>query len=493
MNVLTDMLDYRRTLIDGQWSAAEGEALDPVSSPATEQVIGHVPHCSTADAARAIGAARRCFDEELWSGMPAKDRVRRFASLWERLDARRADIVAIIMREMGYARQDAEHQCRHALAQLERFLELGGRDAITPLPYRVNPGRAGNVVGTAMIVREPIGVISAITPYNAGFMLAMVKAVAALLMGNTVVLRPSPLTPLETMWLSEMIAELDLPPGAFNVVTGDIDVAQMMCSDPMIDMVSFTGSERVGVEVLRQAAPTIKKVQLELGGKSALIIRHDADLDQALAAASVAYVNAGQGCSHPTRHIVDNRIRPAYVEALAAMSKSIRVGDPLAAEVDMGPLINRAAVERAERYVAGALTDGARLAAGGERPAAQTRGFFFEPTVFDDVDNETALAQEEIFGPVIAVIGYDSDDDAVRMANRSNYGLAGGIVSRDVDIALKMAMRMRTGRVSINNGPGGIHPDMPFGGYKRSGLGREWGIEGLNDFTEIKSIGLKIG
>ncbi|MGI4941102.1 MAG: aldehyde dehydrogenase family protein, partial [Janthinobacterium lividum] len=352
----------------------------------------------------------------------------------------------------------------------------------------------GRSFGGAVVTRDPIGVVSAITPYNSGFLLGLMKAVPAMAAGNSVVLKPSPYTPLQTMLIAELVAGLDLPAGVFNVVTGGPEVGRPVSADPRVDMVSFTGSDAVGAMVMAQAAPTLKKVHLELGGKSPLIVRHDADLELAVMAGLYGFVfQAGQGCSMTTRMLVDDRIRPAFTEALAARVAGLKVGDPLDPDTFMGPLIREVARERTESFCARAIEQGARLVLGGRRPAGLERGFFFEATIFDDVANDSHLGQCEVFGPIAAIIGTGSDEEAVRLANESDYGLGGAIVSGDKGIAFEMALQMRTGQVMINGGPGGFHPDMPFGGYKRSGLGREWGEEGYNEYTEIKSIGYPAG
>jgi acyl-CoA reductase-like NAD-dependent aldehyde dehydrogenase len=246
--------------------------------------------------------------------------------------------------------------------------------------------------------------------------------------------------------------------------------------------------------VMAQASPTLKKVQLELGGKSPIIIRHDADLALAVEVALFGSMfQAGQGCSLTTRILVDNRIRPAFVEALGGAARQIKVGDPYDPQTFMGPLIRESARTRTEDFCRRALDEGARLVTGGSRPEHLDKGFYFDVTIFDDVRNDSHLGQREVFGPIAAVIGFDDDDEAIRLANASDYGLGGGIISADKATAYEMALRMRTGQVAINGGPGGFHADMPFGGYKRSGLGREWGEEGFNEFTEIKAIGFPAG
>jgi acyl-CoA reductase-like NAD-dependent aldehyde dehydrogenase len=409
--------------------------------------------------------------------------------------ARKEDALALMQLEMGFTRLQCEFQFALAVTQIRKFVELAGRDPTRSLPIMITPQPDGtSTLGGAVVTRDPIGVVVAITPYNSGFLLGLMKAVPAIASGNTVVVKPSPYTPLQTMLISEIVADVDLPAGVFNVATGGADVGEFLGSDPRVDMVSFTGSDLVGAKVMAQAAPTLKKVHLELGGKSPLIIRHDADMQKAVIAGLFGFAfQAGQGCSMTTRMLVDNRIRPAFVAALKDAISACKVGDPNHPDTFMGPLIREVARARTEDFCRRALEEGSTLVFGGQRPSHLSKGFFFEPTIFDNVKNESYLGQREVFGPIAAIIGTDSDEEAVRLANQSDYGLGGAILSRDTGTAMKMAMKMRTGMVQINNGPGGFHPDMPFGGYKRSGLGREWGEEGFNEYSEIKSIGFPAG
>ncbi|MET0377672.1 MAG: aldehyde dehydrogenase family protein [Spongiibacteraceae bacterium] len=480
--------------IDGRWHTPQF-GVEDVINPATEAAIGSAPLGGPQDCEAAINAARRAFDSGAWSELARSQRVATLRKLFDKLLACREEVLELSVAEMGYTQAQAPFQFHMAMAHFEKYLEVALRDPITPLPMLITPQANGtHLLGSAIKVREPIGVVAAITPYNAGFLLGLVKSVPALAAGNTVVLKPSPYTPLQSLLLARHIAELDLPAGVFNLVTGGNEVGEMLGTDPRVDMVSFTGSDAIGRKVMAQAAPTLKKVHLELGGKSALIVRHDADLEIAMQAALFGFVfQAGQGCSMTTRMLVDNRIRGAFVEQLGDITRKLVVGDPAAATTDMGPLIRDVAVARSERFVEAALQDGATLVCGGQRPAHLQRGFFFEPTVFDNVSNDSMLAQQEVFGPIAAVVGFDSDAEAIALANASNYGLGGGIVSRDAGTAMQMALRVRTGMVMINNGPGDVHPDMPFGGFKQSGLGREWGEDGYYEFTELKSIGFNAG
>lgn len=492
---VTPRLSYDALFVDGAWSPPADGASEAVINPATEAIIGRAPVGSAADCSRAIAAARRAFDDGPWPDLPKAVRAGAIRRLAYAVRARHDDIIELMRLEIGITRMQAEFQYQLAVVQVDKFIELAGRETVKSLPILISPlPSGGRVMGGAVTARDPIGVVAGITPFNSGFLLGLMKAVPAMAAGNTVVIKPSPYTPLQTLLIAELVADIDLPPGVFNVVTGGNEVGEMLSADPRVDMVSFTGSDAVGAKVMAQAAPSLKKVHLELGGKSPLIIRHDADLEKAVMAGMFGFVFlAGQGCALTTRMLVDNRIRPDFVAAIAAAAAHVKVGDPVDDGTGMGPLIREAARTRTEAFVHRALEDGATLVCGGRRPDGLARGFFYEPTLFDGVANDSQLGQREVFGPVGAIIGFDTDDEAVRLANQSDYGLGGAIISRETGTAMNMALRMRTGQININLGPGGLHPDMPFGGYKRSGLGREWGEEGFYEYTELKSIGFPAG
>jgi acyl-CoA reductase-like NAD-dependent aldehyde dehydrogenase len=332
----------------------------------------------------------------------------------------------------------------------------------------------------------------AITPYNVPFFLNVAKIVPAMAVGCTVVLKPSPYTPTLALILGEIAQEAGIPKGVLNIITGGKDVGEILTTDPRVDMVTFTGSDVVGEAIQRQTAGTLKRVVLELGGKSALIIRHDADLDMAMRAGVRGFTaHAGQGCQLLTRHIVHNSIRKAYVEKVTAYVRGLTIGDPADPATHIGPLIRAAARERTEQYVDIAQSEGARLVLGGKRPDHLPKGYFHEPTLFDDVDNRSRIAQEEVFGPIGAVIGFEDDEEAIAIANDSQFGLSGAVLSQDTGKAYDVAMRLRTGGVSINEGPGSMLAAAPFGGIRRSGYGREFGIEGMNEFTYTKTISFR--
>lgn len=469
---------------------------EEVLNPSTEEVIGLAPVGGTGEVQAAIAAARHAFDAGPWSRLSARQRAESLTRLYDVLMQRADAICELITLEAGSVRsQTRGRQFDIPMKHFRHFIEAGQQPNVTALAPELSPTpKGGKMLGTAFVVREPVGVVSAITPYNFPFFLNLVKVVPALMTGNTCVLKPSPYTPFEAMVLAEAAHDSGLPPGVLNVITGDKDAAQLLTTDPRVDMVTFTGSDSVGAAIAAQCAPGLKRVLLELGGKSALIVRQDADLDLALGIALRGFTShAGQGCAMNTRCLVHNAIRPEFSRRLAEMARAVKVGDTLDSATQMGPLIRAAARERTERYVALGLNAGARLVAGGHRPAHLKRGFFHEPTLFDDVDNGSAIAQDEIFGPVGVIIGFDDDGEALRIANDSPFGLRGGIVSADVGQAYDMALQLRSGGVTLNGGAGTQLSNGPFGGIKRSGYGRELGVEGLHEYTQQKLIEIHAG
>ncbi len=483
--------------IDGAWHAPEG-GTEPVLNPATEAVIGQAPVASVAQIETAIAAARVAFDDGPWPTMAMDQRCAVIDRMVAALDARRADIAALIVAEVGCA-QPVTHgmQVANPINHLAATIRYARRDEPERLPIDINPNMFApdgpmNIGGTT-VVREPFGVVSAITGYNFPFLLNLAKIGPALLAGCTMVLKPSPFTPFSALLFGEIAAEIGLPPGVLNIVTGGIEQGRLLCTDERVDMITFTGSEGVGATIMAQAAPTLKKVHLELGGKSALIVRADADVQRAAAmAVGILSVNAGQGCAITTRFLVHDSIRPAFAAAVAGITAYIRIGDPADPSVTMGPLISAAQRAKVEHYIALGKASGATLLCGGGRPARLATGYFVELTVFDDVTNDMAIAQDEIFGPVGCIIGFGSDDEAVRIANDSRYGLAGMIETADPAAGYAMALRIRTGSVGLNGGTGTMS-FAPIGGYKRSGIGREYGPNWLREYQQEKSIFYPIG
>jgi acyl-CoA reductase-like NAD-dependent aldehyde dehydrogenase len=475
--------------VGGEWQATS--ASEPVINPADESVLIEAPVGSVAQVDAAIAAARRAFDEGEWPHLPAERRQAMLTRFLDRIEERKAEFVALIIAEAGATRTLAEFaQFNVPMKHARRTVALASRPSISSLPVELTPNPQGlTTLGTGVVSRAPVGVVAAISPYNFPFFLNMGKVIPALAVGCTVVLKPSPYTPMQALILGEIADDVGLPKGVFSVVTGDVEVSQRLTSDSRIDLIHFTGSDKVGSMLQAQAAPSLTRLVMELGGKSALIVRQDANLQKAAAAGFAGFTShCGQGCALTTRHIVHNSIRPQFVEALHGMLANVKIGNPIDPGVNYGPLIREVARQRTEEYVHIGLEEGASLVHGGKRPDGFEKGFFYEPTLFDNVRNDSRLAQEEVFGPIGVVIGFDDDEEAIALANASDFGLAGAIYSADAGQAFRMALRIRTGNVALNGGAGTMLSDAPFGGVKRSGYGREYGLEGLNEFTYQKVI-----
>lgn len=490
--------DIQGLYIDGDW-VAPSAGVETILNPATEQAIGEAPVGAVAEVEQAIDAARRAFDQGPWPQLPVAERIAAVRRLRAAILAHEQEIKQLLIAEVGSSWLLLNSaQFNGAMQAIDYALQLADKLDPEALPADLRPNpfdpSAPDMFGGGMTLFEPYGVVVGITPYNYPFLLSVVKLVPALLTGNTVILKPSQFTPFSTLLLGRLAAEAGLPRGVLNIVTGGPDIGNRLTADPRVDLVTFTGSDKVGAAILKQSADTLKKVHLELGGKSALVVRADADI---VKAASIAAFNislhAGQGCALLTRHIVHNAVRPAFVETMKAILAQLKIGDPIDPSVVVGPLIREAARSKTEHYVQLGRDSGAILAYGGRRPAHLDKGYFHEPTLFDDVDNASALAQEEVFGPVGVVIGFDSDDEAVRLANDSRFGLAGGVMSADRAAAFRIAQRLRTGSVGINGGIGDLFVKAPFGGYKHSGVGREFGPRWLHEFLLEKAVTYPLG
>jgi aldehyde dehydrogenase (NAD+) len=474
--------------VDGRWSAALDGRTRPVINPATEAPVGEVAEGSAADAERAVDAARMAFDEGPWGSASPRERgvlLRRFAEL---LASRRDDAIDRVVTEVGTPIKLA--QGLQVAVPLDHLADMVDRVLVTYRFMTPMPPTFGAGIGQGVVIREPAGVVAAITPFNYPFFTCLSKVGPALAAGCTVVLKPAPATPLSALLLAEVADEAGLPPGVLNVVTsGDPDVGRLLSSHRGVDVVSFTGSVPVGAAISTQAAPTIKKVALELGGKNAHIVLDDADLTKAVAHFAYGFTrNSGQGCGCMTRLIVSTSRHDEAVRLLVAMVGDYVVGDPRDPATDLGPLISAAQRERVENYVQIGLDEGAVLAAGGGRPAGLTSGFYVNPAVFTGVTPGMRIAREEIFGPVATVIAVADDDEAVAVANDSDFGLSGAVWSGDPQRAFAVARRLRTGQVTLNGGGGGTNPHAPYGGYKLSGFGREFGEAGLEEYLETKAV-----
>ena len=463
-----------------------GAGTDEIVNPATEEIIDLAPVGSLDDAEAAVSAAHDAFSNGPWPRMSRHERIAEMKKFYAALEKRKDEIIPLLIAEAGATVALANGaQWATGMKHFRYYLERAAED----FTKMSRPEVTGKILGTSIVRYDPVGVVSVITPYNYPFMINLVKSVPALLMGNTVVLKPSPYTPFAATLFGDVAKEAGLPRGVFNVITGGLEVSQFITTDKRIRLVTFTGSDAVGAAIMAQAAPTLKRLVMELGGKSAMIVRPDADLNMAVNTGLRGFTShAGQGCALNTRHVVHNSIRGEYVAKLKEMASKVVIGDPAASDTVMGPLIRDTARERAEEYTCIGLDSGAKLVTGGRRPEHLGRGYFFEPTLFDNVDNASRLAQEEIFGPIACVIGYDTDEEAVRIANDSEFGLACYVLSADVGKAYEMAQQIDTGRCAINGGGGTQLSDEPFGGNRRSGFGRENGVEGLLEFTNANAI-----
>lgn len=472
--------------IDGHLLPGNGGRF-PTLNPATEEVLGTAADADAADMDRAIAAARRAFDDTDWSRDTAL-RVHCIRQLRQAMRDHIEDLREITMAEAGAPRMLT------AAAQLEGpVADLSfASDTAESYPWRVDLGEAApmGIRTRRTVVREAVGVVGAITPWNFPHQINLAKIGPALAAGNTVVLKPAPDTPWCAAVLGELAAEhTDLPPGVLNIVTSaDHAVGALLTEDPRVDMVSFTGSTATGRAVMAAAAATVKKVFLELGGKSAFLVLDDADLAAACAMAGfTASMHAGQGCAITTRLVVPRARYDDAVAAAAATMSGIRPGDPTNPGTICGPLISQHQRERVQGYLDLAVAEGGRFACGGRPPAERDRGYFIEPTVIAGLDNTSQVAREEIFGPVLTVIAHDGDDDAVRIANDSPYGLSGTVFSADPQRAQSVADQLRVGTVNVNGGVW-YSADVPFGGYKQSGIGREMGVPGFEEYLQIKAI-----
>ncbi len=491
--------DINQLYIGGQWVTPDG-GLEPIINPATEEPIGEAPVGGKNNVEDALAAAREAFDKGPWSqAWTYKERAGYISRLRDAILRHAEQISALLTAEAGATQAVLQiAQFQGALEATDYALELANNLTPDPLPVSFKKNifapSAPDYIASGITVHDAFGVVLGITPYNYPFLLNVVKAIPALLAGNTLILKPSPFTPFSALLLGKLVDEIGLPPGVFNIVTGDADVGAMLASDPRVDMISFTGSDVVGSAIMAQAASTLKKLHLELGGKSAMIVCEDADLMSAAANAAFNFsMHAGQGCAMLTRYIVHNSVRPAFVEATKAVASQFKIGNPANPSVFVGPLIRENARARTEHYVQTGLDEGATLVCGGRRPAGINKGFFYEPTLFDGVDNRSMLAQDEIFGPVGVVIGFDDTDEAISMANDSRYGLNGAVFSESRAEAYRLASRLRAGGVGINGGIGGFYVRAPFGGYRHSGIGRELGPNWLKEYLQEKVITYPIG
>ena len=478
------LVDTYGHYIGGRWVDPSAGRYE-VSNPATEQVIATAPDADVAQVQEAIGAARTAFDSGAWSAMDPAERARCIQQLGDALLAHADDVYALAQAEWGCSANERIIHVEGPAFMVGHSAELALEPAETPLD-------AWGAAGTTLLRYEPLGVVSILTPWNFPHTLNAMKVGAALAAGNTVVLKPSPLTPLAGLALVRLVDEhTDIPPGVVNVVTpSGTEASRTLVTDPRVDMVSFTGSSTVGRDVMAGAAATMKRVLLELGGKSACVLLDDVELTDELLERILfegCTLHAGQACILNSRLVVPDAMHDDVVSRLAELARKVVVGDPTDPAVGMGPLISRRHLDTVDGFVRRAERDGATVVTGGRPSAEHDEGFFFQPTVITGATPDSHIAQEEVFGPVLSVLGYRGDDEAVAIANNSPYGLGGAVWGADVDRALALARRVRTGQVSIN---GTIPGDAPFGGFKQSGIGREGGVLGLRAYMEPKAIGV---
>jgi aldehyde dehydrogenase (NAD+) len=481
-----------RHYFGGTWQEPEGEEMVEIVNPATEDVIARVPRATPAGAVRAIQAARTAFDDGPWPRLAPSERSRVIRQFADALTRHRDRIADLVIRQGGCTvGQTRAMQVDDAIALMYRYAELAGRNPVDMVTLGGGPfGGAVPGIGSTVVVREPAGVVAAITPFNYPFMLNLQKIGPALAAGCTVVLKPTEYVCLDAVEIARILdEETDLPKGAFNLLLGGkADVGEVLASHPMVDQVTFTGSTQTGRRIMAAAAATLKRVTLELGGKSANIIFADADLDQALASDCALVIrHCGQGCGHLTRVIVEDDIHDRVVERMIERAKTVVVGDPADPRTEMGPLVSQAQWDRVAGYIKSGIDEGAMLVYGGNRPAGFPKGYYMEPTIFSGVRNHMKIAQEEIFGPVVTVQRFSDEEEAIRVANDSIYGLNGAVWSGDLARGLRVAGRTRTGMISVN-GRGDASREYPYGGYKQSGLGREFGVWGYLEYTELKTI-----
>ncbi len=482
-------LERQNMLIDGQLVSAEGGHEYANVNPADETVIGTAPDASAADMERAVLAARRAFDEGEW----AEDLEFRRHCLMQLQEQLRKSVEQI--REVHTAEVGMPVSLAHAMGVDAPIEELGYWPELLrtfEFQYERPPIDFMGVKAKRVVRKEPRGVVGAITPWNYPFQLNLTKLGAPLAAGCTVVLKAAPDTPFSATMLAQAVSETDIPAGVVNIVTTqDNAVAELLTTHPAVDHVTFTGSTQVGKLIMRNASDTLKKVSLELGGKSAAILLDDADLKQVLPfAAGIVCMHSGQGCALMTRVLVPQSMMGVAIEIVKAVFSHFPYGDPRSPDVMMGPLINARQRDRVLDYIESGKQS-ADLIVGGGRAEQFDKGFWVQPTAFANVSNDSRIAREEIFGPVLSLIGYDGEADAIRIANDSIYGLSGSVFSADLDRATNVAKQIRTGSIGVNGG-NFSGPDTPYGGYKQSGIGREHGVEGLEDFLETKAMGIPV-
>jgi aldehyde dehydrogenase (NAD+) len=473
---------FTQLFIGGAWADPQSARRHDVISPATEEVVATIPLASRADIDDAVAAARAAFDHGPWSNTTLEERIAVLTRLLELIRDRADDFAELVTAEIGMP-ISVSRSAQVGVGALLLETAIATAKRYPWQEVRRSP------IASALVSREPVGVVAAIVPWNGPFSVAMLKIPPALLAGCTVVYKPSPESALDSYLLMELMEEAGVPPGVINHVPADRDESAHLVAHPGVDKVSFTGSTAAGAAIGAQCGRDFRRVTLELGGKSAAIMLDDADLESFVASTkALSFGYSGQRCNNKTRILVPRARETEVVEALVAMASSLRVGDPFDPETEVGPMITSAHRDRVEGYIRAGVKEGARIAAGGGRPDGIECGWYVEPTVFADATNDMKISREEIFGPVVSVIAYDSTQQAIELANDSPYGLSGTVYSADPRRAFEVARRLRTGTVEINGATAGF--DAPLGGFKSSGIGREAAAEGFDGFVELKSYGL---
>jgi aldehyde dehydrogenase (NAD+) len=471
--------------INGEWVDAKSGETFKALNPCTEEAIAEVAKGSREDAQIATNAARKAFDSGIWSSLPPQRRCEILLDIAERLAAKQSELAELETKDAGMTIRMSSMVA--IPGGVEGFRYYAGLARSVPFHEGLPPMEFPTSYN--FVLREPIGVCGQIIPWNVPFSMAASKLAPALAAGNTVVLKPASYTPTTALELAKIIDDSDMPKGVVNIVTGPgSTVGEEIAANPKVDMVSFTGSTEVGRRIMELASSTVKKVSLELGGKSPVIVLEDANWDVAIDGVLFGvYLHSGQICVAGTRLFLPESIHDEFVDKLVAKVSHMKLGDPMDWSTDMGPLVSAEQRDRVEGYIKSGLEQGARLACGGGRPKELETGYFVEPTIFVDVNNDMKIAREEIFGPVLSVIKYSSVDEAIDMANDTMYGLAGAVWSEDMSRAMDVAKKIRSGTVWINEHHM-IDTRHPFGGYKQSGIGREMGIYGFHEYTEIKHV-----
>ena len=470
---------FSQLFVGGRWVQPSGDDLLTVISPTTEETLAHVPEAVRADVDAAVQAARQAFDHGPWPRLPGPERAAALRRIRAEITARLSAMSESFTAELGAPRALSEAFHAGALTMWDSNADLAES-------YPFEEERPG-MGGTATVLHEPVGVVGAITPWNAPVGNASIKLAPALAAGCTVVLKPAPEGPVSAMMLAEAFEAAGLPDGVVSVLPAGREVGEHLVRHPDVDKVTFTGSTAAGLRIMSICGERIARITLELGGKSAGIIADDIDVDDLLPGLVNAGIgHTGQICAALTRILVPAHRQSEIVGKAAAIMSEVTVGDPMESATQLGPLAMERQRDRVEGYVAAGLAEGARLVIGGRRPPAQPRGWFYEPTLFADVRNSMRIAQEEIFGPVICVIPFADEQEAVAIANDSAYGLSGAVYATDLDLAERIARRVRTGQMWINSW--GMCVTEPFGGFKQSGLGREGGAEGVSAYLESKFI-----